>query len=139
MKDFNLTTACGFAHVFEDVAPCPQDIAKRTFPKKEVGYLRGDHDGRRWWTDFFPVRPELMTPEIKDEFQRLAADILETPPIKAGISGIIAFGSKYPEAQQRDGTMMRYNFYYEGESANYRIQFLDIPKNQNIYIHIFAK
>ena len=80
-----------------------------------------------------------LTDAIKEEFERLAADILETEPVVQGIPGILKFCADYPESVQKDGARNRYNFYLEGEAANYWVTFLDLPKDYNFYLHIYVK
>jgi len=48
------------------VNPCPQaweDLDENKRPRSELGYLRADHDGYRWWNTVWPVHnEELFTP-----------------------------------------------------------------------------
>lgn len=139
MEKFQLSTTRTFEDVWQDMAPSEEAISSNPYPKKEVFFLRGDHTGYRWYVENFPVHTGLATPELKREFNELMKDILETEPIKNGIPGILEFCKDYPESVLKDGSMNRYNFYYEGEAGNYWIQFLDMPKNYNIYAHAYIK
>ena len=53
------------------VNPCPQvweDLDENKRPRSELGYLRADHDGYRWWNTVWPVHnKELFTPELAKE------------------------------------------------------------------------
>lgn len=139
MKTFTLSTTRTFEDVWQETEICPAFLGTSPRPVKEVGYSRADHDGYRWYHSYFPVHPEYMTDAIKEEFERLVADILETEPVSQGIPGILEFCADYPESVQKDGARNRYNFYLEGKEANYWVTFLDLPKDYNFYLHIYIK
>lgn len=139
MKKFSLATTCSFKQVWEDKELCPDALSSLPYPVKEIAYIRGDHDGHRWWTTAQPVHPSKMTSDIGKEVDALVGDIIETEPICKGIRGIWEFARPFPEAISKDGSRNRYNFYLEGECANYWVQFLDLPRDYNLYIHIFEK
>lgn len=138
MEKYTLISDCNFEDVWEHNAPAPDALSSEDRPVKEVGYVRGDHDGHRWWTKFFISRSELITDEIRGEINRLAADILETEPISKGIPGIRKFCAEHPDPLQ-DGSAKRCSYFYEGAAANYWIEFLDRPKDYNLYIHVYVK
>lgn len=139
MKKFTLSTTCAFQSVWDDKEVCPEALSSTPHPVKEISYIRGDHDGRRWWTTVQPVHPGKMAKDIAKEADALTSDIIETEPISKGICGILEFTRPFPEAILKDGSRNRYNFYLEGEHANYWVQFLDMPGDYNLYIHIFEK
>lgn len=139
MKDFTLSTTCAFQDAWDRKEVCPAYVGTSPRPVKEIGYSRAYHDGYGWTHDYFPVHPEYLTDAIKEEFERLAKDILETEPVAQGIPGILEFCADYPESVQKDGTRNRYNFYLEGKEANYCVTFLDMPKDYNFYLHIYIK
>lgn len=139
VKKFTLSTTCNFKSVWDNKEVCPEALFSTPYPVKEIIYVRGDHDGRRWWTTAQPVHPSKMTSDIGKEIEALVDDIIETEPICKGIRGILEFVRPFPESVLKDGIRNRYNFYLEGEHANYWVQFLDLPKDYNLYIHIFEK
>ena len=52
------------------INPCPEawnDRDGSKYPKAEMGYLRCDHDGSRWWNTVWRVHRELETPELMSE------------------------------------------------------------------------
>ena len=63
-----LKTECPFPQVFEDLERSEDGFTN--VPRRKIGHLRADYNGRRWWNTAWPCHPALATAEIKAEIDQ---------------------------------------------------------------------
>lgn len=119
-KCFNLVSDC----TFDDT------------PELKIGHIRADNDNYRWWTKYFPSTAEdFKTQAVKNEANHLANVIFRLFP---KYNDFVRYCQSHPEAklENSDDT---YNFFVEGQAANYWIRCITRFRDYNIYINIFRK
>jgi hypothetical protein len=122
----NLSRYCNFADTFKH-----NDETRH--PVSEMGYIRGDHDGRQWWTNPFTIHPELNTPERARELDAVCDAFVDTFP---NLRSLEAFCIENAEDLRHDN---EYNLYYEGSECNYWIRVIIRQRDYNLYIHAYVK
>lgn len=109
-------------------SPWPSDSTR--YPDSEVGYVRMDHDGYRWWTKWFPVHEEMVskhTAEINavvDAFTKSFKDRAAMGKWCRSV-GLLDIGD------------WEYNAYYVGKDGFYWIRMIDRRGDYNCYIHCY--
>lgn len=131
-----LKTKCHFSEVFEDLEQSEDGFSD--VPRRKIGHLRADHDGRRWWNTAWPCHPTLATAEIKAEIDQVyvaltAADALKDLPT------LTRFCEAHPVAYVDRQFRQEYNFFLEGETCDFWIRLITRKRDYNMYLNAFAK
>lgn len=134
-----LLTICNFDEVWETKAKGRDDISSSEQPAQKVGHLRADHDRYKWWPNYFPCNEHLKTPEVKSEMESVCAylinDLFEG---KDGLNKLFTFCDNHPAAEVKPDSN-EYNFYVNGEYANFWVRLNKRHKDYNLYVHTFTK
>lgn len=119
-KVFRLTPDCNF----------------RDAPELKIGHIRADNDNYRWWTTYFPAEADAYkTKAVIDEVSRLCNTIMRLFP---KYNDFVRFCQSHPEAKPENSSD-DYNFFIEGQEANYWIRCIIRFRDYNMYIHIYRK
>jgi len=104
--------------------------------ENKIGHIRADNDKYRWGISYFPADAKnRKTPAVVKEVKYLATIIFRLLP---RYYDFVEFCEKHPEARL-EGTNDSYNFFINGQEANYWIRCITRLHDYNIYINIFAK
>ena len=117
-----LKTKCHFSEVFEDLERSEDGFTE--VPRRKIGHLRADHDGRRWWNTAWPCHPALATTEIKTEIDR-TYEALTAPDALKDLHTLTRFCEAHPEACVDREFRQEYNFFLKGESCDFWIRYLN--------------
>ena len=131
-----LKTECPFPQVFEDLERSEDGFTN--VPRRKIGHLRADYNGRRWWNTAWPCHPALATAEIKAEIDQVyealtAADALKDLPT------LTRFCEAHPEACVDRQFRQEYNFFLEGETCDFWIRLITRERDYNLYLNALAK
>lgn len=119
-KVFRLTPDCNF----------------RDAPEFKIGHIRADNDNYRWWTTYFPAEAKAYkTKAVIDEANRLCNTIMRLFP---KYNDFVRFCQSHTEAKLENSSDC-YNFFIEGQAANYWIRCITRFRDYNMYIHIYRK
>ena len=130
---FLMQGQCDFPEVFAETAPVEDPLDFREYPAAEIGYVRADYSGYRWYGQYFPCRNELRTDEFNRESQELYAGIVTR---FGDLKMLREFCLPHPEA--KTGTD-EYGFYVNGKAADYQVKLIIREKDYNLYLHGFSK
>lgn len=102
-------------------------------PVSELGYIRSDHDGSRWWNTVWHVHDAIGTPALIDEFDEVYDAFMRTFKDLHSMS-------KWCSANAgRTGSYDEYNAYYEGEFGFYWFRMITRRKDYNLYLHCYSR
>lgn len=104
-------------------------------PNSEVGYIRADHDGWRWWNTVWPIHKELETPELLAEFDAVYNAFTQE---FANLNEVGRFCQKSAEAVGTDRGV-EYNAYLMGEYGFYWLRMNTRKKEYNLYLHCYSR
>ena len=137
---YALKTTCDFGEVWEETAPGRDAFSNlMAWPVKKVGHFRADHDGGRWYGNYFPCNEHLKNPAVAAEMAGVCRYLLEERFAgKRGRKELFFFCRAHPEAALTPGGD-EYNFYINGSFANYWIRAITRAGDHNLYIHTFIK
>lgn len=99
-----------------------------------IAYNRADHDGYRWWNNWFPGNGTNGDQEMTDEMEAFC-DYLLDEMLGKGRSDIPKVGELLGIAPSED---REYNLFCEGIYCNYFIRLIDRKKDYHVYIKVFA-
>lgn len=103
-----LEFACPFPTVFQEIENSGKAVPRY---RRELGYIRADYDGRRWYNTIHKVHENLDTSSICREIDAVY-DMLISEHIFPNLEALRSFCSNFPLARvNRDGD---YDFYMEG-------------------------
>ena len=75
---YALKTTCDFGEVWEETAPGRDAFSNlMAWPVKKVGHFRADHDGDRWYGNYFPCNEHLKNPAVAAEMAGVCRYLLE--------------------------------------------------------------
>lgn len=101
-------------------------------PVSEVGYIRADHDGCRWWSTAWRKHKDLETPEICKEidavYEAFKASFKNIPVMRTWC---------WRNARQVSDT--EFNAYYVGEYGCYWLRMITRCRDYNLYLHCYSK
>lgn len=98
--------------------------------------LRGDYNGTQWWTDYTFVDKDHPNNEAGmecDGIRDIITDELEN------LEDVEKFCKDHPDANVEGWRNDRYDFYFEGEHADFHIKLMYRPKDYNLYIYGYEK
>ena len=117
--------------------PCPEAWENKDEngrPRSELGYIRADHDGHRWWNTVWPVHnDELFTPELAKEFDGVYDAFIEAFP---NLAALQRFCGDKAEATA-DST--EFNVYLEEPLGFYWFRLITRKGDYNLYLHCISK
>ena len=131
-----LKTKCHFSEVFEDLERSEDGFTE--VPRRKIGHLRADHDGRRWWNTAWPCHPALATTEIKTEIDR-TYEALTAPDALKDLHTLTRFCEAHPEACVDREFRQEYNFFLKGESCDFWIRLITRKRDYNMSLNAFTK
>lgn len=102
-------------------------------PEHLIAYNRANHDGHRWWSNWFPQKEIDDTPNLiaeMDEFR----DYLFEELLGKGISDIPKAGAYYGAEPSKD---QEYHIYGEGNYCGYDVRLINRKKDYNVYIYVY--
>ena len=117
-----------------------EDVPGSIFPvlKHKIGHICADYDGYRWWNTPWPLHPELETPEICAEIDKVY-EALTGKTAFCNLTALTSFCKAHPDACVGSEYRNEYNFYFEGERCNYWIRLITRQKDYNLYLNAFVK
>lgn len=134
---FELKNNCDFDYVWEALETHKGSLTPQ--PTSKVGHIRADHDGYRWWSNYFAYNDNLKTTDIKNEINEIGSYIIDDLfSGKDGRQKLFDFCFSHPDALLK-GTTDEYDFFINGDFANYWLRAITRIGDYNLYIHVFAK
>lgn len=117
--------------------PFPQLLDNNNIPKDDIqiGYIRADYDGCRWWNTVWPKHDELATPEIRKEID-MVYSALVSDDVFTDLDALRDFCLSYPNAVQTNEED-KYNFFLESRLCWYWLQCITRNKDYNLYLHAY--
>lgn len=117
--------------------PFPEQLNNNNIPNDDmqVGYIRADYDGHRWWNTIWPKRNELATPEICKEIDAVYAALI-SDEFLVDLEALRSFCSSHPNAQNTDD-VDKFNFYLESKHCWYWLLLITRNKDYNLYLHAY--
>jgi len=115
---------------FDDVW---NDKDEKNEPATEVGYIRADYDGYRWWNTCWHKHEALETPEIIAEIDAVYNAFKESFPDLAAMTNWC-----WNNASRTNDTT-EFNAYYVGEHGCYWLRMITRRRDYNLYLHCFSK
>ena len=131
-----LKTECPFPEMFQDM-----EKPERSFisvPRRKIGHIRADHDGRRWWNTVWPCHPELETLMVTTEIDQVYNALTGIEAL-ADFDTLVDFCQSHPEARVHPTEGQEYNFYLEGEHCNFWVRLITRWRDYNMYLNAFTK
>ena len=117
--------------------PCPQAWADLgndgRHPKAEVGYIRADFNGYRWWNTVWPVNKALETPEIVAEIDAVYDAFLRDFP---SLEAVRRYCRERAEETSCD---TEFNAYLEMPLGFYWLRLITRDRDYNLYLHCISK
>lgn len=101
-------------------------------PVSEVGYIRADHDGNRWWNTVWPMHDDLRTSEICAEIDEVYDAFMRSFKDLGALR-------KWCYANARQVSDTEYNAYYIGEHGCYWLRLITRFRDYNLYLHCYSK
>lgn len=101
----------------------------------EMGYIRADNDGYRWWNTVWPVNKALETDDLIDELDKVYDAFIAAFPTLASLrryckEHLITMGS----------TDTEYNAFLDlGGPGLYWLRLITREKDYNMYLHCYSK
>lgn len=137
MKNFNLINAlevaCPFPMAFQEIEN-PGEAMPRY--RRELGYIRADYDGRKWYNTIQKVHENLDTPSMGHEIDAVY-NMLISEHIFPDLKALRSFCANFPPAcVNQDGD---YDFYLEGDLCWYWLRLTTRDRDYNLYLHAFVK
>lgn len=133
MEHYELMVTCNFRDVFKTCSRPEDFLSSREEPVGKIGHVRAYFDGRQWWGDYFPCRDSLKTEPFVEESQKLYKQIVSEFP---DLAALRLFCQKHPDSYWGDE---EYNFYINGEVANYWVRFILREKDYNCYLNAYVR
>ena len=139
MKNYildQLTTKCPFPNVFEDL-----ELGEDGFcyvPRRKIGHIRADYDGRRWWNTAWPCHPALAEKKISAEIDRTYEALTAGNALK-DLDTLVHFCQAHPEACVDREFRQEYNFYLTGKTCDFWIRLITRARDYNLYLNAFTK
>lgn len=127
-----LTPVCSFEPIFKDK---DTDDEKRQSPKREFAYSRSDHDGYRWWTQWFTLRKGLKTPAIVQEIDQFIEALFYLPEM-ASLRTLSRMCQCHAE---RTSDPTEFNLYCETDLLYIWLRPIIRERDYNLYVHFYAK
>lgn len=123
-----LTKICPFPSIWED-----KDENGR--PRSELGYIRADHDGYRWWNTVWPVNKGLNDDDLIDEFDAVYNAFTEAFPSRTAME---RYCMRELEPASTEGT--EYNAYLDLDGPGfYWLRMITRKGDYNLYLHCYSK
>lgn len=113
-----------------------QLISEADFPMMAdylIAYNRADHDGYRWWNQWFPQKGTDGNQDVIQEMEKFSTFILEEL-LGKGVSDIPKLGAYYGVEPSKD---QEYHLYCEGTYCNYHVKLINRKKDYNVYINVY--
>ncbi len=102
-------------------------------PNSEIGYIRADHDGYRWWNTVWSRNNKLATKELIQEFDAVYAafctDFLSLEAVKALCS----------DFAQPTSDPTEFNVYLVGKYGYYWMRLITRKGDYNLYLHCYSR
>lgn len=102
-------------------------------PVSEVGYIRADHDGYRWWNTCWHKHKALETPEIISEIDAVYEAFTESFP------DLPAMTDYCRQSAGKTSESTEYNAYYVGMYGCYWLRMITRRRDYNLYLHCYSK
>ena len=99
----------------------------------ELGYLRADHDGYRWWNKFWPVNPSLLTVKLRDEFNMVYDSFRKAFKDREDMAAW-CHKSAAPTADDTE-----FNAFLELEHGYYWFRLITRRGDYNLYLHCYSR
>ena len=106
--------------------------------ERQIGYIRGDHDGYRWWTTWWPSHLEFLTDGCKTELNGVLNHLI-AHDFPNGVPDIVAFTNHYPQAAIGDPGWGEYSFFVDGRECGYWVRLITRYRDYNLYLYGFTK
>lgn len=120
-----LTKQCNFLEIYE------ADLDKE-YPKKEMGFLRCDFDGYRWWCTAWTAHKENESPELISELNEIYNVFIDEFPNLYTLSEFC-----FDHAQSIGEE--EYNMFLNGINGNFWFRFILRRGDYNLYLHTYRK
>ena len=100
-------------------------------PDAELGYVRADHDGCRWWNTWWPINDKVKTHELVDELNAVYD----------------AFKRSFKDRETMATWCRRnlnwlgddeFNAYYTGDHGFYWFRMIGRRGDYNLYLHCYS-
>ncbi len=101
-------------------------------PVSEVGYIRADHDGHRWWNTCWRKHRELESPEITAEIDALYEAFKEMLPDLPTMTNWCWHNARRVSDDE-------FNAYYVGVYGCYWLRMITRRRDYNLYLHCYSK
>ena len=131
-----LKTECSFSEVFQDTERTEGSFVD--IPRRKIGHIRADHDGYRWRNTVWPCHPELATPDVTAEIDRVY-NALTAGDALVDFETVVQFCHDHPEARVHPTEDQEYNFYLKGTFCNFWIRLITRWRDYNMYLNAFTK
>lgn len=100
-------------------------------PASEIGYIRADYDGYRWWSTVFPIHVDLATDELRTEFDAMFdAFIRSFRDLRVLDRWLVDNAHKIDD---------HYYAFYEGRHGVYELRMTPMKGDYNLYLHGYSK
>lgn len=104
-------------------------------PVSEMGYIRADNDGYRWWNTAFPVNKALETDALIDELDAVYDAFTAAFPT---LTSLKRYCEDHLDPLGSDDT--EYNAYLDlGGPGFYWLRLITREKDYNLYLHCYSK
>ena len=127
-----LTPVCTFEHIFKDK---DIDDERRQSPKTEFAYSRSDHNGYRWWTQWFTLRKGLKTPALVQEIDQFIEALFRLPEMES-LHTLSRMCRCYAE---RTSEPTEFNLYCETDLLYIWLRPIIRERDYNLYVHFYVK
>lgn len=127
-----LTPVCSFEHIFKDRN---LDEEGRLSPKTEFAYSRSDHNGYRWWTQWFTLRKGLKTPAVVQEIDRFIEALFHLPEM----ASLRTLSRLCRCCAERTSDPTEFNLYCETDLLYIWLRPIIRERDYNLYIHFYVK
>lgn len=102
-------------------------------PSSEMGYIRADNDGYKWWSRAFAVHKELETKELITELNSVFEDFIAEFPTMDELADFCL--EKAGPTSDPD----EFNAYLELEHGFYWFRMIIRTRDYNLYLHCISK
>lgn len=132
-KLFEMKETCNFLDVFEHCSEAPDSLSSGEWPNAQIGHIRAYWNQNGWHGSYFPCRGKLWT----EAFNRESQDIYRCLVTQLdNLERLRKFCEEHPSSCVCED---EYNFFMNGQEADYWIRFITREKDYNLYLKGFAK
>lgn len=102
-------------------------------PSGEMGYIRADNDGFKWWSKAFPIHKELETKELIAELDSVFEAFTAEFPTMDELADFCL------EKAEPTSDPDEFNAYLELEYGFYWFRMITRTHDYNLYLHCISK